>query len=184
MIVIVHGPPAAGKSTLAAELSRALGMPVLSRDEVAEDLYDARAADSDVSLATIRHRAHDLFMDRLAIAAQDDVHLIAEATFDPDRGAERLGAVLGGTRARVVELFVDAPPDVLLRRFRDRARSARHPVHEDAMREPRLAAHLRTCHYRPLGVGDDLVRVTADMPSTDVLNDVLRAIRMRSSLAP
>lgn len=38
--ILIAGPPASGKSTLAARLSAALGIPVLSKDAIKERLFD------------------------------------------------------------------------------------------------------------------------------------------------
>jgi SAM-dependent methyltransferase/predicted kinase len=176
MIVIIHGPPAAGKSTLARALSVRLGLAVLSRDQLAEELHDSLDRHAQESPTALHHRAHALLMQRVASAARDDEPLIVEATLNPDIAAERLVPLLSGTAQPVVEVFLDAPADTLLRRFRRRRLLGRHRVHDDAKREPRLAAHLRTCRYRPLRIGDHLVCIDTDAPPSDVLAAVLAVV--------
>ena len=39
-LIIVTGAPGTGKTTLALDLSRRLGLPVLSRDDLKERLFD------------------------------------------------------------------------------------------------------------------------------------------------
>jgi predicted kinase len=176
MIVIIHGAPAVGKSTLARALSEALEIPMLSRDVLAEELHTAQDSDGQGCSAGLQHRAHDLLFERLAAAARHGLSLIVEATLNPDRAAQRLVPLLTGTDQRVFEVFLEAPADVLVHRYRQRGRAGRHRVHRDAQREPQLAAHLRACRYRPLGVGHSLVRVDTDVPPGEVLALVLAVI--------
>lgn len=39
-LLIIAGMPSAGKSTIAKEISKALGLPVLEKDEIKEELFD------------------------------------------------------------------------------------------------------------------------------------------------
>ena len=43
MFVLVSGLPGSGKSTVAAPLAQALGLPLLARDDIKESLWDALA---------------------------------------------------------------------------------------------------------------------------------------------
>ena len=57
LLVVVTGPPASGKSTLARELASSLDVPFLSKDELKERLYevfgDATEAEDDVERAAL-----------------------------------------------------------------------------------------------------------------------------------
>jgi predicted kinase len=41
LLVLVTGPPGGGKTALAAPLARGLGLPLLSKDELKESLFDS-----------------------------------------------------------------------------------------------------------------------------------------------
>jgi hypothetical protein len=77
----------------------------------------------------------------------------------------------------VVEVFLHAPPHVLVHRYRARAATGlRAPVHNDGQRAAELEAHLQECPYRPLGIGR-LIRVDAREAADCVADGVICTIR-------
>jgi predicted kinase len=75
VLIIVSGAPGTGKSTLAHALGRALGCPVISRDEIREGIVHARTPDSGY-LVTYR-----IFLETVTRLVRDGVTVIAESAF-------------------------------------------------------------------------------------------------------
>ena len=90
MLIIVSGAPATGKSTLAHTLGRAIGCPVISRDEIREGLVHAGAAD-DGYLVTYR-----LFTEIVVKLVNAGATVVAEAAFQHHNWRPLLG--IGPTR--------------------------------------------------------------------------------------
>jgi predicted kinase len=137
-IVLVTGPPASGKTTLAGPLAEALHFTHLSKDEIKESLF-----------TTLRGRVGDVrFSHRLSTAATDLLWVLAphfpgvvlEANFRTRRPEERakLSALLNEPGTRLVEVHCRLPLEEAARRFAERARNVRHhPAH--ALKEMSLA---------------------------------------------
>ncbi|WP_433290717.1 AAA family ATPase [Actinoplanes sp. CA-030573] len=90
MLIIVSGAPGTGKSTLAHALGRAIGCPVISRDEIREGLVHAGTPD-DHYMATLR-----IFREMVQRLVGEGVTVVAEAAFQDRNWRPLLG--LGETR--------------------------------------------------------------------------------------
>jgi predicted kinase len=74
-LIVVSGPAGAGKTTLAHALARAVGCPVICRDEIREGVVHARTPDPDL-LHTYR-----TFVDTVSGLITAGVTVVAEAAF-------------------------------------------------------------------------------------------------------
>jgi predicted kinase len=147
-VVIVSGPPAAGKSTLAGPLAAELGFALIAKDRIKETLHDAlgRAADADVAWS---QRLGAAAMELLWTLVLDAPAVVLEANFWPDDA--RLEARMGTLGTVPVEVHCQCPIDECLRRYAVRAPS-RHPVHVDGP-ERGVMAETFARSARPIGWG-------------------------------
>jgi predicted kinase len=122
-LVLVSGPPAAGKTTLAVPLAAELGFALLAKDRIKETLHDALGFDADLAWS---RRLGAATMELLWALAADSPAAVLEANFwsDHPMNGERVRA-LG---ARTVEVHCSCPLEECLRRYQARA-ATRHSVH-------------------------------------------------------
>jgi predicted kinase len=167
LLVLVHGVPGSGKTTLATALAAELGWPHLSKDAVKETLLDALGY---VDRAASR---------RLGAAAGEVCWTVIGASPAPyvldTWVTDRAVVVEGLERARidrVVEVWCHADADVVRERYRSRAR---HPGHFDADNLDQLDAWLASA--QPLAIGE-VIEVDTTSPLTPEAVAVL-ALRIR-----
>lgn len=127
--ILIAGAPASGKTTLARGLSKELRLPAVSKDEIKELLFDSvgfRCREEKVALGRGSEKLLYYFAAQLLDAGQQ---LILENNFE--NGSEQgLKALLEPRGCRALTLLLQADPDALYARFRQRESSpARHLGH-------------------------------------------------------
>ena len=124
--VVVSGPPASGKSTLAPVLARELGLPLVAKDTIKDALMSVLPV-PDVEASRQLGRAAVAAM--LAVATDSPIGAVIESNFYRSVAGQSLRELPG----TVVEVFCRCPKAVALERYRGRAGS-RHAGHFDGDR--------------------------------------------------
>ncbi len=119
--VIVSGPPASGKSTLAPVLATSLRLPLLAKDTIKDALMRTLEV-PDVEAS--RHLGRAAVEVMLAVAGDSPIGAVLESNFFRSKAAAPLATLPGP----VVEVFCRCDRDVAMARFAARAgtRAAGH----------------------------------------------------------
>ena len=144
-IVLVSGPPASGKTTVARPLAERLGFALLTKDDMKETLFTALEGPAgDIEFS---RRIGSAAMELLWTLAPRCPAVVLEANFRTqspyERGkfAELLAGRNGEPAARAVEVYCRVSREEASRRFADRARQERHhPAHVLAEMSPERMA--------------------------------------------
>jgi len=128
LYVVVSGPPASGKSTLAPELASALGLPLIAKDTIKDAMMSVLAV-PDVETSRQVGRAAVVAM--LAVAAESVPGAVIESNFYRSHAAKSLRRLPGA----VVEVFCRCSQETAATRYAARAGS-RHAGHFDRERMP------------------------------------------------
>lgn len=128
-LIVVNGMWGSGKTTLARRLAADLKLPLLCRDGLKEVLYDSLGPEGDIAqrLGPASYELLFYLCERLLMAGTS--HLL-ESNFSSTLAPPRFIALQGKYRARLVQLHLRAPLEVLIERSLARLRSGeRHAVH-------------------------------------------------------
>lgn len=123
VFVLVSGPPASGKSTLAPEVASALRLPLVAKDTIKAAIMSVLDV-PDVEASRQVGRASVAAM--LAVAAESPIGAVIESNFYRTLAADELDKLPG----QLVELFCRCAADVAWERYRRRA-GIRHAGHFD-----------------------------------------------------
>jgi predicted kinase len=149
LLVIVSGPPAAGKTTIAVPLAERLGLPLLAKDALKETLHDTIGGEGRQWSQRLGVATFELMFVVLDELLANGCSVVAEGNFSR---ADRFRAL---PASRVVEVHVTAPPEELRERYRLRA--PRHAVHYDKEVVDEVPRRAAAGEWDPLGVGETIV---------------------------
>jgi predicted kinase len=127
-LMIILGCPASGKTTLARRLAAELAVPILSKDDIKEALFDVLGVGDRESS---RRLSNACFAAQLRIAAtqlEAGISCLLEGNWRPEHAGD-LRAVLARSGAPAAQIWCRASVVETLRRFTARVR---HPGHLDA----------------------------------------------------
>ena len=158
LLVVVTGPPAAGKTTVARELAARLRLPLIAKDTIKEALFDELGT-GDLAWSARLGAATYLVLGALVEeSAGTGASLVLEGSFV--RGSE-LEAQLAALPTRIVQMHCSAPLEVLLERYASRGR---HPGHLDNERIDALREAVESRKHDPLELPGETIRIDTSGP--------------------
>ena len=174
MLVVVSGPPASGKTSLARALARELGLPWISKDRVKETLYDQLGSSEELE-PKLDEAARRLLLTIAEQQLASGLSAIVESNFDRDVDSALLEPLWREHPTRVVQIHCHAEERELLERFVERAESPeRHPGHDDSAESvDEVRDDLERGRWDALDLPGELIEVDLD-DDTDVAALVAR----------
>lgn len=158
LLVVVQGPPAAGKTTIARALAAGLRLALVEKDTVKEALFDGLGTGD---LEWSQRLGVPTLLVMLAVAERSvaaGASLVLEGNFV--RGGE-IADRLAQLPARFVQVHCTAPLELLLERYGSRER---HPGHVDAERIDALRDAVETGRHDPLDLPGETIRIDTSEP--------------------
>jgi predicted kinase len=164
ILIVVGGWPGSGKTTFARALGRRLGLPVFTKDDVKEALFDALGVGDLAWSKRLGHASMLVLYRELELTLIAGKSVIGEAPWLPDLGARDLAGVIDRTGARSVMVVVNADRDAIVTRWRRRAETGeRHPGHLDQLLLPDIVERVKEPYTPP-----DVAGPRIDVDLTDL----------------
>jgi predicted kinase len=178
LLIIVNGLPGTGKTTLSRRLATDLRLPVFSRDDMYETLYDALECQSNGCPPLIGPATFTLLYYVASSLLAAGQSLIVEGFFG--RSQLRSAEFLHLQHAYDFEPFqilCKTDGGVLLERFLARVRTAeRHVGHRDLEWIEQNKERLLQGHHTPLALGGPVVEIDTTTPHSFDYADLLQRV--------
>jgi predicted kinase len=182
LLVIVSGPPASGKTTIAERLAGALNLPLLTKDSFKELLADTLHVDGIDWSKKLGAASFELLFslaERLLVA---NVSVVIEGNFEPDLSIDRFKAITCHSGASVAQVICRADPEELVERYKRRdASGQRHAIHADGryVSEETFVEQFRDGLDEPLNLPGPVFDIDTTDGETVDIGEIASAIERR-----
>jgi predicted kinase len=133
LLLLVTGMPSSGKTTLAHALADALHLPLITKDDIKERLFDNLGWSDRPWSRKLGYATYEIMFYVIESLISKHISLVAESNFVPQSTAEFLLGLQARHHFRPAIVECIALAEELKARWRQRAeQSLRHPGHLDA----------------------------------------------------
>jgi predicted kinase len=170
LLIVISGPPASGKTTLAAKIASKFALPLFTKDTFKEMMYDNAGELPDLAMSRFMGKCS---IDILQIITRQllahHISFVLEANFDAALFAPVLRAIAEKMPFRCIQIQMTCEGTILTERFRKRATEGNiHPGHQGLQYFDVMQATLAKGRGEAFDIPSDIVWVdTTDLTQVD-----------------
>lgn len=133
LLVIVSGPAATGKTSLAKNLAEKKSIPAICKDDIKESLFDSLGYETPDWVERLEIATYDLLFYIALTMLKASTSLIIESDVTPYFNEERINKIREQCDFRIVQIACRTEGETLVKRFHERMNSGtQHPGHFEA----------------------------------------------------
>jgi predicted kinase len=170
VLILVNGLPCTGKTTLARELAARLALPLFTKDQVKELLFDTLGWSDRAWSRQLGVASTTVLFSVVESELRAGRSLVAESNFHPELDGARVLALQERYDFATMQILCVADGPTLWARYQRRATGQeRHPGHLDHILLDELRPQLLRGRVDPLPVGGAVREVdTTDLAAVDI----------------
>ena len=158
ILIIVSGPPSTGKTTLAKAISQEFTLPLITKDNLKELLFDNigwKDRDWSKRLGQASFALLHYFLDSLMVTGQP---VIIEGNFKTEFESAEINSRLQKFDYSAIQIMCQSNGQILFDRFQKRSESGqRHPGHCDTGNYEEFKNDLLKGKYEPLSINSPVI---------------------------
>ena len=171
-LILVGGAPGAGKTTLARRLAKEIDVPLISRDDLKETLFETLGVPDRAASRALGVASFAIFFHVLDALVGKVPGVIAECNFTRGRSEAELRPLV--PRSRVMLLHCTTSRAVIAQRISARLTDRnRHPGHHDVENLPQVLEQIDAGVYDPLDLSLPILTVDTTDGYAPTLQDIV-----------
>lgn len=159
-IIIISGPPSAGKSTLAKKLSERYRFPIVSCDSIKELLFDAFHCNNLALYKMSRAASYNLMYSIIELFLQCKQPFIIDSVLSSREIKKKLSRIHQNYNFKCLHINLAASGKILWERYQKRSASGlRHPGYLDNLRKKQLEKRILKGYSRPPNIKGKIIEI-------------------------